>query len=69
MRVEVTPGDRVAYLIETLFGLARLGHADAKGIPHHRSLALFAREFSDVIVLRSMIWMLEYSQNRSRVCA
>jgi hypothetical protein len=40
-------------MIETLFGLARLGHTNAKGMPHPLQLALTAREFSDVIVLRS----------------
>ena len=50
VHVEVTPGERFAHMIETLFGLARLGHTDAKGMPHRLQLALFAREFSDVIV-------------------
>jgi hypothetical protein len=40
-------------MIETLFGLARLGHTNAKGMPSPLQLALVAREFSDVIVLRS----------------
>jgi len=53
VRVEITPGDRFAHMIETIFGLARLGHTDAKGLPYPLQLALFAREFSDVIVLRS----------------
>ncbi len=53
VRVEVTPGERFAHMIETLFGLARLGHTNAKGMPHPLQLALFAREFSDVIVFRS----------------
>jgi len=52
VRVEVTPGERFAHMIETLFGLARLGHVNAKGMPHPLQLALFAREFSDVIVFR-----------------
>jgi quercetin dioxygenase-like cupin family protein len=52
VRVEVTPGERFAHMIETLFGLARLGHTDAKGMPNPLQLALFAREFSDVMVLR-----------------
>jgi quercetin dioxygenase-like cupin family protein len=52
-RVEITPGERFAHMIETLFGLARLGHTNAKGMPHPLQLALFAREFSDVIVFRS----------------
>src|SRR5215470_14820103 len=53
VRVEVTPGERFAHMIETLFGLARLGHTDAKGMPHPLQLALCAQEFSDVIVFRS----------------
>jgi quercetin dioxygenase-like cupin family protein len=51
-RVEITPGERFAHMIETLFGLARLGHVNGKGIPHPLQLALFAQEFSDVLVLR-----------------
>jgi quercetin dioxygenase-like cupin family protein len=53
VRVEVTPGERFAHMIETFFGLARLGHTDAKGMPHLLQLALCAREFSDVIVFRA----------------
>jgi quercetin dioxygenase-like cupin family protein len=53
VRVEVTPGERFAHMIETFFGLARLGHTDAQGMPHLLQLALCAREFSDVIVFRS----------------
>jgi mannose-6-phosphate isomerase-like protein (cupin superfamily) len=52
VRVEVTPGERFALMIETLFGLARLGHTNAKGLPNPLQLAVFAREFRDVIVLR-----------------
>ena len=52
VRIEITPGDRFAHMIETLFGLARLGHSDAKGMPHPLQLALTAREFSDVVVFR-----------------
>ena len=52
-RVEVTPGERFAHMIETMFGLARLGHTNAKGMPDPLQLALVAREFSDVIVFRS----------------
>jgi quercetin dioxygenase-like cupin family protein len=53
VRVEVTPGERFAHMLETLFGLARLGHVNAKGMPHPLQLVVFAREFSDVIVFRS----------------
>ena len=52
-RVEITPGERFAHMIETLFGLARSGHTNAKGLPDPLQLALIAREFSDVIVFRS----------------
>lgn len=52
VRVEVTPGERFAHMIETLFGLAREGHVDGKGMPNLLQLALTAQEFSDVIVLR-----------------
>jgi quercetin dioxygenase-like cupin family protein len=52
VRVEIVPGERFAHMIETLFGLARLGHTNTKGLPHPLQLALTAREFDDVIVLR-----------------
>jgi quercetin dioxygenase-like cupin family protein len=53
VRVEVTPGERFVHMIETFYGLARLGHTDSKGMPHPLQLALCAREFSDVIVFRT----------------
>jgi mannose-6-phosphate isomerase-like protein (cupin superfamily) len=53
VRVEVTPGERFVHMIETFFGLARLGHTDSKGMPYPLQLALCAREFRDVIVFRS----------------
>ena len=52
VRVEVTPGERFAHMIETLFGLAREGHVNRKGMPNLLQLALTAQEFSDVIVFR-----------------
>jgi quercetin dioxygenase-like cupin family protein len=52
VRVEVTPGERFGHMIETIFGLARLGHTNSKGMPHPLQLALFASEFTDVIVFR-----------------
>jgi quercetin dioxygenase-like cupin family protein len=51
--VEVTPGERFGHMLETLFGLAQLGYANSKGMPSPLQLALFAQEFSDVIVFRS----------------
>lgn len=53
VRVEITPGLRFAHMIETFFGLARLGYTDSKGMPSPLQPALSAREFSDVIVFRS----------------
>jgi len=53
VRVEVTPGERFLYMIETFFGLARLGFTDKGGMPSLLQLALTGREFSDVIVFRS----------------
>jgi quercetin dioxygenase-like cupin family protein len=53
VRVEITPGERFVHMIETFFGLARLGYTDSKGMPYPLQLALCAREFRDVIVFRS----------------
>ena len=53
MRLEATPAERFLHSIEILWGLARLGHTNAKGMPNPLQLALLAREFSDVVVLRS----------------
>jgi quercetin dioxygenase-like cupin family protein len=52
VRVEVTPGKRFLHMIETFFGLARLGYTDGNGMPSPLQLALTSREFSDVIVFR-----------------
>jgi mannose-6-phosphate isomerase-like protein (cupin superfamily) len=53
VRVEVTPGERFVHMIETFFGLARLGHTDGQGMPHLLQLALIAKEFSDILEFRS----------------
>jgi len=53
VRVEVTPGERFGHMIETLFGLARMGHTNAQGLPHPLQLAVFALEFRDVFELKS----------------
>ena len=52
VRVEITPGERFTHLLETLFGLAREGHVNKRGMPHPLQLALLATEFSDIIVFR-----------------
>jgi quercetin dioxygenase-like cupin family protein len=53
VRVEITPGHRFVHMVETFFGLARLGHTDRKGMPHLLQLALTAREFRDIVEFRS----------------
>jgi hypothetical protein len=40
-------------MIETIFGLAKLGHTDATGLPSLLQLVMTAREFKDVVVFRS----------------
>src|SRR4051794_3666407 len=52
VRVEIAPGERFVHMIETLFGLAREGHVNAKGMPNPLQLALTAPEFAEVIVFR-----------------
>lgn len=53
VRVEVSPSERFLHMIETIFGLAQSGHTNAKGMPHPLQLALFGREFADVVQFRS----------------
>ena len=51
--VEVEPGARFAHMLETLFGLAELGHVDDKGMPNLLQMALIGREFGDTVQFRS----------------
>jgi mannose-6-phosphate isomerase-like protein (cupin superfamily) len=51
-RVWVSDGVRFMQMIETLYGLARDGHTNAKGTPDPLQLSMFATEFRDVLVLR-----------------
>lgn len=51
--VEVTPGARFAHMIETMFGLAQLGHVNDHGMPNLLQMAMIGREFSDVVQFRS----------------
>ena len=53
VRVEVTSGTRFVHLIETLFGLAQLGHVDERGTPNPLQMAVTGREFADVVQFRS----------------
>jgi quercetin dioxygenase-like cupin family protein len=50
--VEVEPGARFAHMLETLFGLAELGHVDSKGMPNLLQLSLIGQEFSDTVQFR-----------------
>ncbi len=47
--VEVKPAERFEAMVANLFGLARDGKTDAKGMPNILQLAVFAREFEDVV--------------------
>lgn len=49
VRVEIRPGARFEAMIRNAFGLAQDGKVDKKGMPNFLQLALFAREFDDVI--------------------
>lgn len=51
-RVAVSDGVRFILMIENLFGLARDGHTNDKGLPDPLQLAMFATEFRDVLVLK-----------------
>ena len=51
-RVFVSDGTRFILMIENLFGLARDGHTNAKGMPDPLQLTMFATEFRDVLVLK-----------------
>ena len=53
VRSEAFPGERFMHGAETLFGLARLGYTNDKGTPDLLQMAMFGREFSDVIQLRN----------------
>jgi quercetin dioxygenase-like cupin family protein len=48
--VEVSPGDRFVEVVGTLFGLAREGKTDPRGLPHPLQAAVSIREYRDVIV-------------------
>ena len=51
-RVFVSDGARFLLMIENLFGLARDGHTNEKGMPDPLQLTMFATEFRDVLVLK-----------------
>jgi hypothetical protein len=43
--VEVNPGDRFVEMVGTMFGLARDGKVNERGIPHLLQLAVTARAY------------------------
>jgi len=51
--VEVDPGDRFVEMVGTIFGLARDGKVDRRGLPHPLQLAVTARAYRDVMVIAS----------------
>ena len=51
--VEVDPGGRFKEMIGTIFGLARDGKSDAKGMPRPLQLAVTASAYRDVMVVAS----------------
>jgi len=51
--VEVDPGARFVEMVGTMFGLARDGKADRRGLPRPLQLAVTAGAYRDVLVLAS----------------
>jgi quercetin dioxygenase-like cupin family protein len=51
--VEVAPGDRFVEMVGTMFGLARDGKVNRKGMPSLLQLAVSASAYRDVIVFTS----------------
>ncbi len=47
------PGARFAYMLDTLFGIAGLGHVDAKGMPSLLQMSLIGRELFDTVRFKS----------------
>jgi quercetin dioxygenase-like cupin family protein len=50
VEVEIKPGDRFYEMASTLFGFARDGKTNKKGLPNLLQLIMFGKEFEDVIV-------------------
>jgi len=48
--VEIRPADRFLVMIANLFGLARDGKTNRKGMPSLLQLVLFGKEFEDVVI-------------------
>ncbi len=47
--IEISPGARFEEMIANLFGLARDGKTNAKGMPNPLQAAIFVKEFEDVL--------------------
>jgi quercetin dioxygenase-like cupin family protein len=50
VQVEVMPGDRFLEMASNLFGFARDGKTNKKGMPNLLQLIVFGKEFEDVII-------------------
>jgi quercetin dioxygenase-like cupin family protein len=67
VRVEIRPAARFEIMILNAFGLAQDGRVDRKGMPNFLQMAVFAREFSDVVRLPGHhAYCSECSLDRSR---
>src|SRR5690606_3677413 len=53
VRVEVRPGRRCEMMAQNLFGLANDDKTNTKGMPNPLQLAIFGREFQDVLYFTS----------------
>jgi quercetin dioxygenase-like cupin family protein len=49
VRIEMRPAARFEAMIRNAFGLAQDGKVNKRGMPHFLQLAVFAREFADVV--------------------
>lgn len=59
VRVEMRPAARFEAMIRNAFGLAQDGKVDKRGMPNLLQLAVFAREFADVIQFTWPPWMVQ----------
>jgi quercetin dioxygenase-like cupin family protein len=51
--VEISPGDRFMEMVASMFGLARDGKTDRRGLPHLLQLAVMVDAYRDVMIMAS----------------
>jgi quercetin dioxygenase-like cupin family protein len=51
--VEINPGDRFMEMVASIFGLARDGKTDRRGLPHLLQLAVMVDTYRDVMIMAS----------------